>query len=98
MKFIFPQNYSFANKLFGIIDYSTVFFFIIFGLLLYGTLYMFVQDLFFRLFLFILLFLPVLLFGIIGFNHEKITYVFYYLLRYAFFPKYYVFYKIPPSV
>ena len=23
MKFIFPQNYKFNNKLFGIIDYST---------------------------------------------------------------------------
>ena len=25
MKFIFPQNYDFKNKLFGIIDYSTAF-------------------------------------------------------------------------
>ena len=24
MKFIFPQNYSFKNKLFGFIDYSTL--------------------------------------------------------------------------
>ena len=24
MKFIFPQNYCFKNKLFGIIDYSTL--------------------------------------------------------------------------
>ena len=26
MKFIFPQNYDFKNKLFGFIDYSTVIF------------------------------------------------------------------------
>ena len=26
MKFIFPQNYNFKNKLLGIIDYSTAFF------------------------------------------------------------------------
>ncbi len=27
MKFIFPQNYNFKNKLFGVIEYSTIFFF-----------------------------------------------------------------------
>lgn len=26
MKFIFPQNYNFKNKLFGVIEYSTIFF------------------------------------------------------------------------
>ena len=25
MKFIFPQNYNFKNKLFGIIDYTNLF-------------------------------------------------------------------------
>ena len=25
MKFIFPQNYNFKTKLFGVIDYSTIF-------------------------------------------------------------------------
>ena len=25
MKFIFPQNYNFKNKLFGFLDYSTIF-------------------------------------------------------------------------
>ena len=25
MKFIFPQNYNFKNKLFGVIEYSTIF-------------------------------------------------------------------------
>lgn len=29
MKFIFPQNYNFKNKLFGIIDYSSLIFNII---------------------------------------------------------------------
>jgi len=97
MRFIFPQNYSFSNKLLGIIDYSTAFFFLVFGICLYGILHIFVHDLFFKLFLYILFFLPVLLFGIVGFNHEKITYVFYYLLRYAVSTKYYIFFKIPPS-
>lgn len=98
MKFIFPQNYSFSNKLLGILDYSTALFFLIFGAILYGILHCFISDLFFRLCLFILFFLPIALFSIIGFNHEKITYVFYYMLRYLSHPKYYIFYKIPPSI
>ena len=97
MKFIFPQNYSFSNKLFGIIDYSTALFFLIYAIILYSILHCLIADLFFRLFVFILFFLPIMLFSIIGFNHEKITYVFYYIIRYISHPKYYIFYKIPPS-
>ena len=35
MKFIFPQNYRFKNKLLGIIDYSTLFFNIILAIILF---------------------------------------------------------------
>lgn len=34
MKFIFPKNYTFKNKIFGIIDYSTALV-ILFGMLLF---------------------------------------------------------------
>lgn len=33
MKFIFPQNYNFKNKLFGIIDYTNLFLNIIWNFL-----------------------------------------------------------------
>ena len=35
MKFIFPQNYNFKNKLFGIIDYSSL----IFNIIFYGLFF-----------------------------------------------------------
>ena len=35
MKFIFPQNYNFKNKLFGIIDYSSLIFNIIWDLIIF---------------------------------------------------------------
>ena len=62
IKFIFPQNYCFKQKLFGFIDYSTLFF-------------------------------PSLIFSIVGFNHEKITYILKYLFIYLKSPKYYLFKK-----
>ena len=39
MKFIFPQNYNFENKLFGIIDYNTA----IANLLWYAIIFLFIQ-------------------------------------------------------
>ena len=35
MKFIFPQNYNFKNKLFGIIDYTNLFLNIIWNFFIY---------------------------------------------------------------
>ena len=34
MKFIFPQNYNFKNKLFGFLDYSTIFLNLIWDLII----------------------------------------------------------------
>ena len=55
MKFIFPQNYCFKQKLFGFIDYSTLFFNIILGGLIYLILSLFIKSLIFRISIFIIL-------------------------------------------
>ena len=94
MKFIFPQNYHFRPKLFGFIEYSTLFLNGIWGIFAY-----FISDVFFENFtlkiaIFIILFFPILLFSIIGFNHEKITYIIKYLYLYLKSPKYYLYRKI----
>ena len=72
MRFVFPQNYNFNNKLFGFIDYSNITLKIIF---------------------FIILFFTFCLLSIIGFNHEKILYIFIYLFKYIISPKIYLFKK-----
>ena len=41
MKFIFPQNYNFKNKLLGIIDYSTAFFNILWYVIIFIILHLF---------------------------------------------------------
>ena len=55
MKFIFPQNYSFKNKLFGFIDYSTLFLNIIWDFFMFCFLDLFNLNIYLiRKFIFIL--------------------------------------------
>ena len=82
MKFIFPQNYDFNTKLFGLIDYSTAILNAIwsgFVLLIINVIF---KSLNIKIFLFIILSFPVLLFSIIGINGENIIYVGSYLIKY----------------
>ncbi len=93
MKFIFPQNYDFKNKLFGIVDYSTAFV----NLLWYSLIFLFVHFLFkslmVKIFVFIVFCFPLLLFTFAGFNGENIIYVFSYLLHFYFKPKLFLYKK-----
>ena len=59
MKFIFPQNYNFKNKLFGIIDYSSLIFNIIWDLIIFLLINLFL--LFFLCLFFYLLFLDLIM-------------------------------------
>ena len=93
MKFIFPQNYNFTNKLFGFIDYTTIILNIIWGLLIFSFVYLFIPNITLKIGIFIVFFLPFALFSIIGFNHEKILYILIYLYFYISSPKMYLFKK-----
>lgn len=85
MKFIFPKNYDFKNKLLGIIDYSTVFINLIWYGLVFILINLFFHNLNIKIFLFILLCFPFLLISISGFNGENFVYVFRYI--FTFFVK-----------
>jgi len=93
MKFIFPQNYKFKNKLFGIIDYSALILNIIWGFFIYFFINFIFDNINIKIFIFILFFLPVFLFSIIGFNHENIIYIFIYLFKYIKNNKLYLYNK-----
>ena len=82
MKFIFPQNYNFNSKFLGFIDYSTVILNIIWGIIVFILVYFFIPNITIRIGIFIILFLPFALLSIIGFNHEKIIYIFNYLYKF----------------
>ena len=94
MKFIFPQNYNFNNKLFGIIDYTTLILNIIIGLFIFLLINLFSFNTTIKISIFIVLFFPIFLFSIIGFNHEKLTYIIKYIYLYITSPKIYLFKKI----
>lgn len=96
MKFIFPQNYNFNNKIFGLIDYSTAIINVIWYVFIYCLCNLIFKSLNLKIFIFIILTLPLLLFSIIGFNHENIVYVFSYLIKYIQKPKIYLYGKAKP--
>lgn len=92
MKFIFPQNYHFKNKILGIIDYQTA----LVNVIWYGIIFLLVNLLFdsinIKVFVFISLCFPLLLFSFAGFHGENIIYVFRYLFKFIFRQKLF-FYK-----
>lgn len=93
MKFIFPQNYNFKNKFLGIIDYSTLLLNIIWDLFIFALINLFFQNITIRIFIFIIFCLPILLFSIVGFNHENILYILIYLMKYIKCTKLYLYSK-----
>lgn len=82
MKFIFPKNYSFKYKLLGFIDYSTAILDTLIGFLLYFILNIFIHSLTTKIYLFIILFLPILLFSIFGLGKENLISVIYYMYKF----------------
>jgi hypothetical protein len=82
MKYIFPQNYDFSSKIFGIIDYSTLILNVIWAIFIFYLGKLIFYSITFRIYFFTILYLPILIFSIIGFNHENILYVVYYIYKY----------------
>ena len=93
MKFIFPQNYDFNTKLFGLIDYSTAILNIVWRILIYVLVNIIFLSLNLKIFFFIVLVFPILLFSVIGINGENVIYVCSYLLKYIIKQKLYFYEK-----
>lgn len=82
MKFIFPQNYKFNNKILGIIDYSTAIVNIIWYILVFIVINFIFNSIKIKIFIFILLCFPFFLISVIGFNHENIISVIIYVIKF----------------
>lgn len=93
MKFVFPQNYNFKNKLFGIFDYTTILINILWSLFVLLILNIFIHNLNVKIFIFIITCFPIFLFSISGFNGENILYVFSYMLKFMSKQKLFLFSK-----
>lgn len=82
MKFIFPQNYKMKSKIFGLIDYQTAIIDVVWGLIVYLVINLIFYSLNIKIFLFIALVFPVIIFSIIGVNGESIINVAIYMAKY----------------
>ena len=81
MKFIFPQNYNFKNKILGIIDYTTLIFNIIWIALIVFLLNIIFNNLNIKIFFTIIFCFPIIILSLIGFNGENISYMFKYIFK-----------------
>lgn len=91
MKFIIPQNYDFSSKLFGVLEYSTVLFNAIWCIFIFCIVNFIIYNLYLKIFIIVILCFPVLLFSIIGFNHENILYVLFYIIKFFYNQKVYLY-------
>lgn len=91
MKFIFPRNYNFKSKLFGIIDYSTAIVNIIYDLFIFSLCNLIFKNINIKIFLFIALCFPLFILSILGLNNENIIFVLIYLIKYFIKPKLYLY-------
>ncbi len=82
MKFIFPQNYNFNSKIFGIIDYQTAILDVGIGAIVLIILNLLFKSLNIKIFLFIVLVLPIVILSIVGINGENIINVSKYMTKY----------------
>lgn len=93
MKFIFPKNYNFNIKLFGLIDYPTLFLNIIFYAFIFCLCNLIFKNINVKIFIFISFCFPIFILSIFGLNNENIFSVLIYLFKYLKRPKLYLYNK-----
>ena len=93
MKFIFPQNYNFKNKFFGIIDYSTAFVNLIWYAFVFIFVSLFFKNLTLQIFIFIVLCFPLFLLSLTGLNGENLLFVFSYFIHFLLKTKLFLYRK-----
>ena len=93
MKFIFPQNYHFKNKILGIIDYTTAFVNLVWYVFVLILVNLIFDSINVKVFVFISLCFPLFLFSFSGFHGENIITVLSYLFKFIIKQKLYFFSK-----
>lgn len=91
MKFIFPRNYKYKNKLFGIVDYGTAIINLIFYIIIYFIINLFFVKIKIKIFLFVLICFPFFLLSIINNENESIFSIIKYFIKYLKSKKIYLY-------
>ena len=93
MKFIFPRNYDFKAKLFGVFDYFTLIVNIIFDLFIFCLCNLIFTNINIKIFICISLCFPLLILSFVGLNNENVFLVLIYIFKYFIKPKLYLYNK-----
>lgn len=93
MKFIFPRNYDFKTKLFGVFDYFTLIVNIIFDLFIFCLCNLIFTNINIKVFICISLCFPLLILSFVGLNNENVFLVLIYIFKYFIKPKLYLYNK-----
>lgn len=93
MNFIFPKNYDFKIKLFGVFDYITIIINIIFDLFVFSFCSLLFNNINIIIFVMISLCFPLLILSVVGLNNENVFLVLIYILKYFIRPKLYLYNK-----
>ena len=93
MNFIFPQNFNFKNKLLGFIDYPTAIFNIIYFIILLFICNLLIRSINLKIFIIIFFYFTFFLLTVLDFNHENILYFLWYVIKFLFKPKIYLYKK-----
>lgn len=91
MKYIFPKNYNFKNKILGIIDYPTAIFNVIVFVVLLAIMGIIFKNISTRIIFIIIFYFPILLFSLVGFNNESVMYTIFYIIKFFLSPKLYLY-------
>ena len=82
MKFIFPQNYNYSYKIFGLIDYKNGILIAIWSGLIFLLVNLIFRSLNIKIFLFIIFVLPIAIFSVVGINGENIIDTTFYMSKF----------------
>ena len=82
MKFIFPKNYKYNTKVLGFIDYITAIIDLLVGIVIFGLLNLIFNNLSTKIYFFIIIFFPIVLFSILGTNGENILEFLIYIFKF----------------
>lgn len=72
LKFIFPKNYKYRAKILGFIDYVTATIDLIIGFILIFLIRIFVKKITTQIYIFVVLFIPIVLFSVFVADGENI--------------------------
>ncbi len=89
MKYLIPENYDYKNKLFGILDYKSAIFIVIFIFIVWNVLGLFIKNIITLISLMIILCLPIILLIFYNSSNENFINLVYYFVKYLIKPKIY---------